>query len=117
MDYFAVIHVERFTLSNISGKPYDSREISIKIVRRSGLLYPIISVIKKYSLLFWSEMKIGTVYYYKRYLFTIQLYCVKESIVAKLCLCFVMYDFDENNITNYLFVDVKQTRDQGDKII
>lgn len=70
MDYFAVIHVERFTLSNISGKPYDSREISIKIVRRSGLLYPIISVIKKYSLLFWSEMKIGTVYYYKRYLFT-----------------------------------------------
>lgn len=46
MDYFAVIHVERFTLSNISGKPYDSREISIKIVRRSGLLYPIISVIK-----------------------------------------------------------------------
>lgn len=70
MDYFAVIHVERFTLSNISGKPYDSREISIKIVRRSGLLYPIISVIKKNSLLFWSEMKIGTVYYYKRYLFT-----------------------------------------------
>lgn len=29
-----------------------------------------------------------------------------------------MYDFDENNITNYLFVDVKRTRDQGDhKII
>lgn len=56
-------------------------------------------------------MKIGTtcicsihiLHIYVLTLSTLQLYCVNGPIVAKLCLCFVMYDVDENNITK-LFV-------------
>lgn len=112
--YIAVIHVERFTILKYFRETirqpwgFDQNRsafwlsylIVIIVIKNENLLY-----------LFWSEMKIGTtcicsihiLHIYVLTLSTLQLYCVNGPIVAKLCLCFVMYDVDENNITK-LFV-------------